>query len=966
MSSFSLSFPANTAAGDLILVAFDYDTNSVPSSVTDSQGNLFTPIGNQLTSSGGTRSRVYYAMNIKGGADTVKITLSGTSAYLELYLTEYTGVNLTNPIDAQAGASGAAGAVSSGTATTTMAGDTIYAFCMGDWNCKTGSGFNARSTFNANLIEDELAGNAGGYAATGTANNGWTIQMVALKPATSTAGAAPAITSATTASGTVGIASSYQITASNSPTKYGATGLPAGLSINTTSGLISGTPTTAGTSTVTLSASNATGTGSASLTFTVNLAAPVITSLATASGTVGIAFSYQITATNTPASYAAKGLPAGLSVNTGTGLISGTPTTAGTSTITLSATNNTGTGNASLALTITVTAPTITSATTATGTVGAGFSYHITATNSPTSYSASGLPSGLSVNTTSGLISGTPTSAGTSTATVAATNASGTGSASLTLSISAAAPVITGATTASGTVGNAFSYQIAATNSPTSFGATGLPSGLSVNTSSGLISGAPSTAGTSTVTLTASNSAGNGSAILTLTISSSGKVSPVQVAANAASGSTSSFSLPFLANTIAGDVILVAFDYDTNSVPSSVTDSQGNLFTPIGNQLASPGGTRSRVYYAMNIKGGADTVKITLSGTSAWLELYLTEYTGVNQTNPIDAQAGSSGTAGAVSSGNATTTMAGDAIYGFCMGDWNCTAGSGFSAHSNFNGNLVENELAGNASSYAATGTANKGWTMQMAALKPASSGVGVAAPAITSATTASGSLGTAFSYQITATNSPTSYGATGLPAGLSVNAGTGLISGTPTGAGTSTISLSATNAGGTGPATLTLTVNAALAPVITSATTTSGTVGITFSYQITATNSPTSYGATGLPAGLSVNTGTGLVSGTPTAAGTSTISLSATNAGGTGPATLILTVSGGGVAQGQLLTLSANGRYLINSFTGKPVFVVGDDAFDLAVMLNSAQVATYLNDRSSRGFNAIWVTAADNGYQPN
>jgi hypothetical protein len=43
---------------------------------------------------------------------------------------------------------------------------------------------------------------------------------------------------------------------------------------------------------------------------------------------------------------------------------------------------------------------------------------------------------------------------------------------------------------------------------------------------------------------------------------------------------------------------------------------------------------------------------------------------------------------------------------------------------------------------------------------------------------------------------------------------------------------------------------------------------------------------------------------------------------------------------------------------------VVGDDAFDLAVMLDSAQVTTYLNDRAGRGFNAIWVAAADNGYQ--
>ncbi|MGB9509889.1 MAG: Ig domain-containing protein, partial [Candidatus Acidiferrum sp.] len=136
-----------------------------------------------------------------------------------------------------------------------------------------------------------------------------------------------------------------------------------------------------------------------------------------------------------------------------------------------------------------------------------------------------------------------------------------------------------------------------------------------------------------------------------------------------------------------------------------------------------------------------------------------------------------------------------------------------------------------------------------------------VAAPAITSSATASGAVGAAFSYQITASNSPTSFGATGLPAGLTVNTTSGLISGTPTAAGTSSVTVSATNSGGTGSGPLTLTVNA-VQPVITSSATASGTVGAAFSYQITASNSPTSFGATGLPAGLTVNTTSGLISG--------------------------------------------------------------------------------------------------------
>jgi hypothetical protein len=69
--------------------------------------------------------------------------------------------------------------------------------------------------------------------------------------------------------------------------------------------------------------------------------------------------------------------------------------------------------------------------------------------------------------------------------------------------------------------------------------------------------------------------------------------------------------------------------------------------------------------------------------------------------------------------------------------------------------------------------------------------------------------------------------------------------------------------------------------------------VGSPFTYQITATNSPTSYGATGLPSGLTVNTTTGLISGTPTAGGTSTVTLSASNGTGTGDATLTLTING-------------------------------------------------------------------------
>ena len=80
--------------------------------------------------------------------------------------------------------------------------------------------------------------------------------------------------------------------------------------------------------------------------------------------------------------------------------------------------------------------------------------------------------------------------------------------------------------------------------------------------------------------------------------------------------------------------------------------------------------------------------------------------------------------------------------------------------------------------------------------------------------------------------------------------------------------------------------------PTILSALSAAGIAGDPFSYQIAASKVPASYNATGLPAGLSVNTNTGLISGTPAASGTSIIAISATNTGGTGSANLTVTVA--------------------------------------------------------------------------
>jgi hypothetical protein len=79
--------------------------------------------------------------------------------------------------------------------------------------------------------------------------------------------------------------------------------------------------------------------------------------------------------------------------------------------------------------------------------------------------------------------------------------------------------------------------------------------------------------------------------------------------------------------------------------------------------------------------------------------------------------------------------------------------------------------------------------------------------------------------------------------------------------------------------------------PAIDSALSATATNGVAFAYQITATNSPTLYSASGLPAGLSVNTATGMISGTATAIGVADATISAASASGSGSATLAITV---------------------------------------------------------------------------
>jgi hypothetical protein len=473
---------------------------------------------------------------------------------------------------------------------------------------------NASATTATLSLTNVQAADAASYDVTVTNLSGTIVSDAALLTVTT---AAPIITnSPLTAAGTVGTAFSFTITASGSPTSYTATPLPAGLTIAAATGVISGTPTAVGTTSVLLGATNGNGTGNATLTITVSAAggAPIITnSPLTAGGTVGTAFSFTITASNSPTSYTATPLPAGLSIAAATGIISGTPTTIGTTAVFLGATNGAGTGHATLTITVAATGvtPTITNnPLTAPGTVGTPFSFTITAAGSPTSYSATPLPAGLSIVNATGAITGTPTTVGTTSVLLGATNSTGTGNATLTITVAAAgaAPSITNnPLTAAGTVGTPFSFVITAPGLPTSYGASPLPSGLAIVTATGAITGIPTQAGVTVVQISATNSSGTQTAALTVTI---GNAAVVPIITNIALTPAGTVGVPFSFSIVASGT---PTSYGASGLPAGLTI---NPATGVITGVPTAAGTSVVTLTAANSAGTATTtivIKVALA-----------------------------------------------------------------------------------------------------------------------------------------------------------------------------------------------------------------------------------------------------------------------------------------------------------------------------------------------------------------
>ena len=669
--------------------------------------------------------------------------------------------------------------------------------------------------------------------------------------------------------------------------------LPSGLSLDSSTGAISGTPTAITTSaSYTVTAGNTGGSTTASVTIVVNDIAP--SSITYSPSSLTLTKNTAMT-TVTPTSSGgtvtswtvSPALPSGLSLDSSTGAISGTPTTTSSSaSYTVTASNSGGSATASVTILVNDEAPAISyNPSSSTLTKGVAMTT-ITPTSTggtATSWSISpSLPSGLSFNTSTGAISGTPTSVSSSASyTVTASNAGGSGTTTVTIQVNDVAPSSITYTPNSLTLTKDTTMT---TVTPTSSGGAvvswsispSLPSGLSFSTSTGAISGTPTTTSSSTsYTVTASNTGGSATAIVT-----------IQVNIAAPSSITYSPSSLTLAKGVSMSTVTptasggpIASWSISPSLPSGLSFSTTN--GAISGTPTAVSSTTSYTVTASNSGGsGTATVTITVndiapsSVTYSPSTLTLTKDTAMTTVTPTAS-------GGTVTSWSINATLPAGLSFSTSTGAISGTPTTVTSATtytvtaSNTGGSatttvtIVVYDAAPSAITYSPSSlTLTKGSTMTT--VTPTSSG------------------GTVTSWSI----SPS------LPSGLSFSTSTGAISGTPTAVSSSAnYTVTATNLGGSGTATVTIQVNDvspySLVYSGSPFTLTKGTAMTTATPTVSG-GTVTSWSISpSLPTGLSFSTTNGAISGTPTSIMSSTTyTVTASNTGGSDTTTVTIVVN--------------------------------------------------------------------------
>lgn len=614
----------------------------------------------------------------------------------------------------------------------------------------------------------------------------------------------------------------------------------------------------------------------------------------TASGGTG-PYSYAVTA---------GALPSGVTLSIG-GLLSGTPTVSGTFNFTVTATDSSGApgpfaGNQAYTLNVTVPAIVLPAKVLAGGTVAAAYSDSLTGASGgagPYSYAvtAGALPAGLTLNTTTAAITGTPTAGGTFNFTVTASDSSSapgpfTGNQGYSITIASPTIALPAKALASGNVGQSYSDSLTAASggtAPYSYAVTAgaLPNGLTLNPASGAITGTPSVGGTFNFTVTATDSS-----------TGTGPYNAAQA-----------YSIGVLAAPVASaSSLAVAYDAPATNVPLSLSGGAATsltITTPPAHGTAAVSGV-TITYQPVAGYSGADSFAYTASnasGTSAPATVSVT----VN--DPVIGVVASSGLNAAVGAPYSNTFT------------WNGGA-QPFSGYQVFGLPAGLSITGATANSVTISGTPTQAGTFGLnVSATDSSTGNGpftagqafslaVAAPTITlspGASTLNAPYGTPFSQTFTAGGGvgPYSYAISGsLPAGITFNTATGVLSGTPTAPGSYSVTVTATDTGSTGAGAPFTASNAYTLSVpaptvtITPATLTNGTAASPYSQQLTAAGgiAPYTYTLTAgaLPAGLTLSS-SGLLSGTPTASGSFAFTVRAADANGqAGSQAYTLTIS--------------------------------------------------------------------------
>ncbi len=805
------------------MTGWENGNGALISSVTDSLGNTYSAL--PLVVHSPHQMQGFYAFSSAGGSDTVKVNFTGTGGtYVGIACAEWSG---PTHLDVHAEAIGTGTTPASAAITPSAAGELLigYADDSGN-NWAASSPWTLRSTAAGVRygLEDQLSSTTSPAASAFTIGSApWAAGVAAFSSFVSvsvtqnftlTVNQAPAITSASSTMFAEGAAGSFTVTATGTPaptfSESGA--LPSGVTFNTSTGVLGGTPAaaTGGIYPIAITAQNGVGTAAAqNFTLTVDQAA-AMTSANNTAFTVGSAGLFTATATGIPApTISASGaLPSGVTFNAATGALSGTPTASGAYPITITAHNGVGT-DAIQNFTLTVTAyqpPAITSANNTTFTIGTSGSFTVTDTGSPT-----------------------PT-----------LSESGT-----------------------------------------------LPSGVSFNAASGLLAGIPASgaAGVYPITFTAQNMASLGNALVqkkdTYFANGTGAASE---------------SLAFASSVGSSDLLfcMTGWEVGNGALISSVTDSLGNTYSALPLVVHSP--HQMQGFYAFSVAGGSDTVKVNFNGAGGqYVGIACAEWSGPTH---LDVHAEAIGTGTTPASAAITPSAAGELLIGYADDSGNNWAASSpwtlLSTPAGVRYGL-EDQLSSTTSPAASAFTIGSApWAAGVAAF--GSSGtvsvtqnftLTVNSPSVPSSITSANSttftVGAAGSFTVTATGvpAPTLSESGALPSGVTFNSATGALGGTPAAAtgGTYPIAITAQNGVGTAASqNFTLTVNQA--PAITSANSATFAVGSAGSFTVTATGNPapalSESGA--LPSGVTFNASTGALSGTPTASGAYPITITAQN----------------------------------------------------------------------------------------